>query len=117
MDGTQTVLYLGQDVVVEVGHVTLSGHGPIIVILEVLFQGHGVMWNVQGRVEIVRQHLFQKQRDYNPLRQTWSEMTPHLDMTHIEIPLPILTNTQVNKQRGSHGTALASSTYSHSEAN
>ena len=50
-------LYLIQDVFVEVWHVSLIGHGPIIVILEVLLQSHGVMWDVQHRVQVVGEHL------------------------------------------------------------
>ena len=33
--------HLVQDVLVEVGHVSLAGHGTIVIISEVLLQGHG----------------------------------------------------------------------------
>lgn len=54
--------HLVQDVLVEVGHVTLTGHRAIIVIPEVLLQGHGVMGDVQDRVQVVGQHLGQSDR-------------------------------------------------------
>lgn len=50
---------LVQDVLVEVGHVALAGHRAVIVITEVLLEGHRVMGYVQHRVQIVRQHLRQ----------------------------------------------------------
>lgn len=53
------VPHLVEDVLVEVGHVALTGHGAIVVIPEVLLQGHGVMGDVQDRVQIVGQHLGQ----------------------------------------------------------
>lgn len=55
--------HLVQDVLVEVGHVTLTGHRAVIVIPEVLLQGHGVMGDVQDRVQVVGQHLGQRQSD------------------------------------------------------
>lgn len=54
--------HLVQDVLVEVGHVTLTGHGAVIVIPEVLLQGHGVMGDMQDRVQVVGQHLGQSDR-------------------------------------------------------
>lgn len=49
--------YLIQYVFVEVGHVAMIRHRPVIIILEVLLQSHGVMWDVQHRVQVVRKHL------------------------------------------------------------
>lgn len=51
------IFYLVQDVFVEVRHVAMIGHWPLIIILEVLLQSNGVMWNVQHRVEVVGEHL------------------------------------------------------------
>lgn len=51
--------HLVQDVLVEVGHVALAGHGAIIIISEVLLQGHRVMGDMQDRVQVVGQHLRQ----------------------------------------------------------
>lgn len=52
--------HLVQDVLVEVGHVSLAGHGTIVIISEVLLQGHGVMRDVQDGVQVVGQHLRQR---------------------------------------------------------
>lgn len=52
--------YLVQDVLVEVGHVPLAGHGTIVIISEVLLQSHRVMGDVQDRVQVMGQHLRQK---------------------------------------------------------
>lgn len=49
--------YLVQYVFVEVWHVPMIGHWALVVVLEVLLQGHGVMWNVQHCVEVVGEHL------------------------------------------------------------
>lgn len=51
--------HLVQDVLVEVGHVSLAGHGAIIIISEVFLQSHGVMGDVQDRVQVMGQHLRQ----------------------------------------------------------
>lgn len=40
----------------------MTGHGAIIVIPEVLLQGHGVMGDVQDRVQVVGQHLGQSNK-------------------------------------------------------
>lgn len=49
--------HLVQDVLVEVGHVSLAGHRAVVIISEVFLQGHGVMGDVQDRVQVVGQHL------------------------------------------------------------
>lgn len=49
--------YLIQDVFVEVWHVAMIRHRPVVIILEVLLQGHGVMWDVQHRVQVVGKNL------------------------------------------------------------
>lgn len=51
--------HLVQDVLVEVGHVSLAGHRAVIVIPEVLLQSHRVVGDVQDRVQVVGQHLRQ----------------------------------------------------------
>lgn len=51
--------HLVQDILVEVGHVSLAGHRAIVIISEVLLQGHGVMRDVQDCVQVVGQHLRQ----------------------------------------------------------
>lgn len=52
--------HLVQDVLVEVGHVSLAGHGPIVIISEVLLQSHRVVGDVQDRVQVMGQHLRQR---------------------------------------------------------
>lgn len=52
--------HLVQYIFVEVGHVAMIRHGAVIVVLEVLLQSHGVMWDLQHRVQVVRQHLTKK---------------------------------------------------------
>lgn len=52
--------HLVQDVLVEVGHVSLAGHGAIVVVSEVLLQSHGVVGDVQDCVQVVGQHLRQR---------------------------------------------------------
>lgn len=49
--------YLIQYVFVEVGHVAMVRHRPVVIVLEVLLQGHGVVWDVQHRVQVMRKHL------------------------------------------------------------
>lgn len=49
--------HLVQDVFVEVGHVALAGHRPVVVITEMLLQRHGVVGDAQHRVQVVGQHL------------------------------------------------------------
>lgn len=59
--------YLVQYVFVKVGHVAMIGHWPLVIILEVLLQSHGVMWNVQHRVKVVGEHLHNRQHRYKEL--------------------------------------------------
>lgn len=49
--------YLVQDELVQVGHVALVGDGALVVVLEVLLQGHGVVRDVHHRTQVVGQHL------------------------------------------------------------
>lgn len=35
----------------------MIGYWPVVIVLEVLLQGHGVMWNVQHRVQVVGKDL------------------------------------------------------------
>lgn len=81
--------HLVEDVLVEVGHVTLTGHGAIVVIPEVLLQGHGVMGDVQDRVQVVGQHL--GQRD-SLLSCTQSGLDQRTDSIGLSVhPHPALT--------------------------
>lgn len=52
--------YLIQYVFVEVWHVAMIRHWSIIIILEVLLQSHGVMWNIQYCIQVVGKHLEKK---------------------------------------------------------
>lgn len=52
--------YLIQYVFVEVWHVAMIRHRSIIIILEVLLQSHGVMWNIQYCIQVVGKHLEKK---------------------------------------------------------
>lgn len=52
--------HLVQNVLVEVGHVPLAGHRAIVIISEVLLQGHRVVRDVQDGVQVVGQHLRQR---------------------------------------------------------
>lgn len=52
--------HLGQYVFVEVGHVAMIRDRPIVIVLEVLLQSHGVMWDLQHCVQVVGQHLKKK---------------------------------------------------------
>lgn len=61
------IFNLVQYVFVEVWHVAMIGHWPLVIILEVLLQSHGVMWNVQHRVKVVGEHLHNRQRRYKEL--------------------------------------------------
>lgn len=61
------ISYLVQYVFVEVRHVAMIGHWPLVIILEVLLQSHGIMWNVQHRVKVVGEHLHNRQRRYKEL--------------------------------------------------
>ncbi len=49
--------YLIQYIFVEVGHVAMIRHRSIVIILEVLLQGHRVVWDVQHCVQVVGKHL------------------------------------------------------------
>lgn len=35
----------------------MIGYWPVVIVLKVFFQGNGVMWNVQHRVQVVRKDL------------------------------------------------------------
>lgn len=61
------IFYLVQYVFVEVRHVAMIGHWALVIILEVLLQSHGVMWNVQHSVKVVGEHLHNRQRRYKEL--------------------------------------------------
>lgn len=62
--------HLSQYIFVEVGHVAMIRHRPIIVILEVLLQSHGVMWDLQHCVQVVGQHLRKKHTDIHMYTDT-----------------------------------------------
>lgn len=49
--------YLIQDEGVEVRHVALVGDGALVIVLEVLLQGHGVVGDPHHSAQVVRQHL------------------------------------------------------------
>lgn len=49
--------YLIQDEGVEVRHVALVGDGTLVVVLEVLLQGYGVVGDLHHCAQVVRQHL------------------------------------------------------------
>lgn len=55
--GELPVTHLVQDVPVQVRHVALAGHGPVVVVPEVLLQRHGVVRDAQHRAQVVGQHL------------------------------------------------------------
>lgn len=38
----------------------MIGYWPVVIVLKVFLQGHGVMWNVQHRVQVVREDLKKK---------------------------------------------------------
>ena len=52
--------HLVQNVGVEVGHVALLGDGPVVVVPEMFLQCHGVVGEVQHRVQVVGQNLGDK---------------------------------------------------------
>lgn len=53
MNGFGELLYLCQDILVDVGHVPLAGHRPIVIVFKVLLQCNGIMRNIQSCVEVV----------------------------------------------------------------
>lgn len=49
----------------------MFGHWPLVIILEVLLQSYGVVWNVQHSVEVVGEHLYRRQHSYMDQETAW----------------------------------------------
>lgn len=45
----------------------MIGHWSLVIILEVLLQSYGVVWNVQHRVEVVGEHLSRRQHRHTQI--------------------------------------------------
>lgn len=58
-------IYPVQDEGVQIGHVALRRHGSLVVVLEMFLQLRALMWNLQHRVQVVRQDLHGAERIQN----------------------------------------------------